>query len=280
MLVAPEITALEVAVAERATANLGLPGRTYNEFRVYEDYGMRAGLEDVWGSSPLRLARYARLFAEFPLDRLWRLAGVEHLLTWRRELFEPSTLLAEFPQTSDTTYLHRLAEPNPRAWLVGRVQPATDEEAATLLGDHTFDLEQIALLPPDLLAGSQDAGSPGDYALTLARPAANQIDVSLSSATGGLLVISENWMPGWRLLGPDPQSQISNLRSPIPGLQPLTIYRANLTFLAVPVPTGATHFTLVYWPESVRTGLLISASMAVLLLLAAGWRWWAKGQPS
>ncbi|MBK8047310.1 MAG: hypothetical protein IPK16_09415 [Anaerolineales bacterium] len=107
-LVAPEVEALQQAVA--STANVtGLPGRTYNEFRAYEDFGMRIGVEDVWGSSPLRLARYAAFFDNFPLDRMWRLLGVDHVLTWRKELFAPSTLLGEWPQSTDTTYLHALA---------------------------------------------------------------------------------------------------------------------------------------------------------------------------
>ncbi|MEZ4620330.1 MAG: hypothetical protein R2867_33160 [Caldilineaceae bacterium] len=42
---------------------------------------------------------------------MWRLTGVNTVLTWRRELFGPSTLLAEFPQTTDTTYLHQLSSP-------------------------------------------------------------------------------------------------------------------------------------------------------------------------
>ncbi|MEZ4633381.1 MAG: hypothetical protein R2856_00090 [Caldilineaceae bacterium] len=103
-ILSPEMAALQAAVDARNDANLGLPGRVYNEFRVYEDYGMRLGVEDVWGSSPLRSARYARLFDNFPLDRLWQLTGVEHVLTWRRELFGPSELLAEFPQATDTTF--------------------------------------------------------------------------------------------------------------------------------------------------------------------------------
>src|SRR5690606_23968061 len=98
VILPPEVEALQSAGAETAGANVGLAGRAYNEFRVYEDYGMRAGVEDVWGSSPLRLARYARIFEEFPLDRMWQLTGVDHVLTWRRALFVPSTLLAEFPQ--------------------------------------------------------------------------------------------------------------------------------------------------------------------------------------
>ncbi len=110
----PAALALQAAVAESAGAANGLSGRAYNEFRVTEDYGMRSGVEDVWGSSPLRLARYAALFDQFPLDRMWRLTGVGHVLTWRRELFAPSTLLGEFPQREDTTYLHRLPQANPR----------------------------------------------------------------------------------------------------------------------------------------------------------------------
>ena len=122
-------------------------GRTYNEYRVYEDYGVSVAVEDVWGSSPLRLAAYAALFDNFPLDRMWRLLGVETVLTWRRELFVPSELLAEYPQATDTTYLHRLTDPNPRAWLVQDVQLANDADAYALLADHTFDLDKTALLP-------------------------------------------------------------------------------------------------------------------------------------
>ncbi|HRW50669.1 MAG TPA: hypothetical protein P5333_24295, partial [Caldilinea sp.] len=156
VILAPEVEALQQAVAETAGANVGLAGRAYNEFRAYEDYGMRAGVEDVWGSSPLRLARYARLFDEFPLDRLWQLTGVDHVLTWRRELFVPSTLLAEFPQATDTTYLHRLSTPNPRAWVVGSVVSAPDDAAATLLADHTVDLRSTAVLPADIFKAPGD----------------------------------------------------------------------------------------------------------------------------
>jgi hypothetical protein len=274
-MLAPEILALETAVNERATANLGLPGRTYNEFRVFEDFGIRAGVEDVWGSSPLRLARYALLFDQFPLDRLWRLSGVEHLLTWRRELFEPSTLLAEFPQASDATYLHRLNELNPRAWLVRRLWPATDEEAIRLLGDHSFDVEQIALLPTETLTTEIDGGAVVPYAITLARPAANRLEVNVQSEDGGLLVISENWMPGWRVEEcRGEQFSVFSDRSSVLGLQPLSVYRTNLTLLGVPLPAGADCFALVYWPDSVRLGLWISAGALALFVVTVSWRVW------
>lgn len=287
-LLPPEVLALEEAVGTQATANLGLPGRAYNEFRVYEDYGIRSQVEDVWGSSPLRLARYALLFDNFPLDRMWRLTGVEHVLTWRRELFEPSTLLAEFPQTTDTTYLHRLTEANPRAWLVGRVEPATDAEATRLLGDHTFDLERIALLPPDLLAAPQGDGEVGAYTIHLARPAFNRLAVTVESEQGGLLVVSENWLPGWRVRNAEcgmgngewgvGGGECSSVQSPIPGLPVLVVQRANLTLVGVVAPPGEVRFELVYWPESVRVGLWISGGALALVVVGVAGRWWWKGR--
>ncbi len=73
--VAPELIALQEAVTDSAAT---IPGRVYNEYRAYEDYAMRLGVEDLWGSSPLRLARYAQFNEAFPLDRWWALTGVEH----------------------------------------------------------------------------------------------------------------------------------------------------------------------------------------------------------
>jgi hypothetical protein len=279
-ILAPEVAAIEQAVGEQADTNLGLPGRTYNEFRVYEDYGMRSHLEDVWGSSPLRLARYARLFDNFPLDRLWRLTGVEHLLTWRRELFEPSTLLAEFPQTTDATYLHRLREPNPRAWLTSQVQPVDDDDAVRLLADHSFDLERIALMPVDTLAEPTSGEATGPYELRLERLALNRLRVNVTSEHGGLVVISENWLPGWHVRNATCNGETSACSlapTPLAGLTTFQPYRTDLTLVGVVIPAGAVQFELRYWPASVGNGLWISVGSAALLLVALGWRRWGRG---
>lgn len=260
-ILAPEMAALKRAALEDSGTNLGVPGRAYNEFRVYEDYGMRTGVEDVWGSSPLRLARYAALFDDFPLDRMWRLTGVEHVLTWRRQLFEPSELLAEFPQATDTTFLHRLSEPNPRAWLVRQVRAVNDQDALALLADHRFDLESTALLPLSAAEGLVTAGKAGFAAqIRLSRPASNRLRLEVESETGGLLVVSENWLPGWRA-------------ETVPGSEPLPVLRADLTLLAVPLPPGSHSFELRYWPDSLRDGLGISGGALLLLALAGLWTW-------
>ncbi len=244
-ILSPEVAAVQAAQDG---------GRVYNEYRAYEDYGMSIGAEDVWGSSPLRLAHYAALFDNFPLDRMWRLLGVDTVLTWRRELPVPSELPAEFPQATDTTFLHRLAEPNPRAWLVQEWQTADDATALTLLADHSFDLDKIALLPPN---SAIDPITPSSHQSTiqLSLLAPNRIHITLADNPGGLLVLSENWLPGWRV------------ESPIPNTQ-YPILRANLTQIALPVPPGDLSLELVYWPDSLNWGLAITTS-ALLLVFAA-----------
>jgi hypothetical protein len=239
---------------------------------------MRAGVEDVWGSSPLRLARYARLFEEFPLDRMWRLLGVTHVLTWRRELFGPTTLLGEFPQATDTTYLHRLAEANPRVWVAPEVVVASDDEAVALLADHAFDLERTAILAPEAnlatfpeaaqLPGRSVVDTPATVRLTQRSPGA--FTVTAESAAPGLLVISENWLPGWRILA---RTWPEGADAPVAPL------RANLTLLGVPIPAGTVAFDLIYQPDSVRDGLWLGGATLGLLALAALFAAWRTTRP-
>ncbi len=277
----PEVAALQAAVAESAGAANGLQGRAYNEFRVTEDYGMRSGVEDVWGSSPLRLAHYAALFDQFPLDRMWRLTGVGHVLTWRRALFAPSTLLGEFPQGEDTTYVHRLPQANPRAWLAPNVIVANDEQAWASLADHGFDLNATAILPPETGAKDTGAGTVvpaggGEVRLTRLQPERLLVDIKGSS--GGLLVVSENWMPGWRVQHAScagAEGCVLEGMSPA-GVAWLTPLRADLAFVGVAAPAGDVRFELAYAPNSVRVGSIISAACVILLLLAATVRLWQR----
>lgn len=277
-ILAPEMAALGQAVSEAGNDAIGLVGRVYNEFRIYEDYGIRQGIEDVWGSSPLRLARYAALFDNFPLDRMWRLTGVTHVLTWRRELFEPSTLLAEFPQSADTTYVHRLADPHPRAWLVHELHQVTDEQALTLLGDHTFNLEKAALLPAEREATVTTLAA-GKSQIGVEQVAAEHLRVTVDSSAGGLLILSENWMPGWQVrqaaCGAERGTCHEALQNNL-GLQHFLVYRVNLTLIGVLVPPGIVTFELTYWPTSVQVGLWISGGTLLSLGILIGWRRWQR----
>lgn len=260
-----EAVATAEAVQAAGGANLGLPGRTYNEYRIFEDWGMRARVEDSWGASPLRLWRYATLFDGFPLERLWRLAGVTHTLTWRRDLPVSADLLAEFPQEEETTYLHRLSVLNPRAWVVEQTRFASDSEAKLLLADGTIDLEHTAVIAPPAdqiggaaLPGDGPLAAPGSHSVRLERPAPDRLEIDVDGERGGLLVVSENWMPGW-------EATVQPAGGP-PVHAP--VMRADLAFLGMAVGPGQTHITLEYRPLSIRLGLALTVLTLAVLALA------------
>lgn len=265
----PEVAALRDAVWA-APDTTGLDGRAYNEFRVYDDYGMQSGIEDVWGSSPLRLSTYAAFFDDFPLDRMFRLTGVGHVLTWRQEMFEPSDLLTEFPQTEDATYIHRLTEPNPRLWVVGNAVSADDEAALDLLADHEFDLDKTVVLPSNRSLPER-AATTAAAQVHAARLQPHRLDVSVIDSGGGVLVVSENWMPGWRVTAIECEGGVScevggAHTSGLPLLAPV---RANVSLVAIALPAGDVRFILEYAPDSVRTGLIISSATILLLCAVA-----------
>ena len=118
-----EALALQTIVAENSQ---GAAPRVQNEHLLPEDYGMLVGVEDVNGTSPLRLARYDALLGDFPQTRLWQLTGTQYVLTIRDDLYAASEVVAELPGaeqadavTGDTTtvpgtsLVHRLAESHP-----------------------------------------------------------------------------------------------------------------------------------------------------------------------
>jgi hypothetical protein len=87
-------------------------------------------------------------------------------------------------------------------------------------------------------------------------PASLRLDVK--SETGGYLVVSENWMPGW-------EATVVNggVRRNVP------VLRTDLTFLGLPLMAGESTVELTYRPASVRLGLLVSAATLLLLVAVA-----------
>jgi hypothetical protein len=239
--------------------------RVQNESRLPDDYGMLVGVEDVGGSSPLRLARYDALLHDFPQVRLWQLTGVRAFLTSGSTLYVPGQRLAEFANGSQRDYLYRLAADNPRAWVVRSVYTADDQAALPLLGAERVDLSQTALLPPAVHGAGRPLGledgllaGPGSDHVRVERLSPASLRIQAKTETGGYLVVSENWMPGW-------EATIVNggARRSVP------VLRTNLTFLGLQLAPGESTVELRYRPASVRWGAAIS--LFTVLLLAGIW---------
>ena len=257
----PPAEAVAVGAAVQSVGG-SVPGRVHNEDVLFEDYGMFVGVEDVSGSSPLRLARYDALLTDFPRERLWRLAGVRTVLSSRPDLYVPVEGRTAIPGGEKPGYLYRLAAANPRAWVVDSVLTMDDAHALPLMGDARFDPERTALIPPPAPGGLEEGALAlsGENRVRLERLAPNRLRAHVQSEHGGLLMVSENWMPGWRATVQRTGEQAQ---------RDVPVVRADLTFLGVPVRPGESTIDLTYWPDSVRFGLAISGVALLLLVFAA-----------
>ena len=240
--------------AVRADA-AGEPGRVFNEWRLEGNFGLQFGLEELWGASPLHLARYEELLRALPQERQWPLLNVRYAVTWARELSLPSEIIFEEPAAEgETTYVHRLEQPGRRAWLVHRAELVEPEAMVARLSAPELDPWQVALLEePAALSLSPPAGEES-VEITERRP--ERLAFTVQTGGDALLVLSEVHYPGW-------QAFVDGRPSPL--------LRADYVLRAVPVPAGPHTVELVFRPLSLYLGaavtLLSLAALAVGFVL-------------
>ncbi len=240
--------------AIRTDARPGEVFRVYNEYRLYENYGVPYEIEDTWGASPLRLARYDALYRTLRMERVWQLLNVHYVITWRQELYAPSQIIYQEPAGKDTTYVHRLKSPAPRAWLVYHVEEIADEEALARLDEVTFDPMQVALVPPGsaLALHPPEGGQAGEVTLQKRTPGSITLDVV--TPADGLLVVSEIYYPGW-------QAYLDG--------QPVDIMPVDYVLRGVVVPAGRHRVAMEFRPFSFTAGAIISV-LSLLALTGTG----------
>jgi hypothetical protein len=257
------------AIKQDAATLPDQPYRVYNEFRLYGNYGVPFALEDLWGASPLRPDRYDQFLAPpMPIERTWELLNVKYVITWREELFLPSTIIYREPAADGTTYVHRLENVGPRAWLVNQAEIAADDAILQKIADPGFDRWRIALLEPGAEpfinqinhapAQSSEQLEPSAIILDshhLSRTTyhASHFTLHVSTPIPALLILSETYYPGW-------QAGVDG--------QPAPLLRADYILRAVPVPAGEHTVELRFRPFSFTAGAVISATTLLALVTA------------
>jgi hypothetical protein len=236
------------------------PYRVYNEFRLYDNYGVPYELEDLWGASPLRPDRYDKFLAPpMPIERAWELLNVKYVITWRETLYLPSTIIHQEPAGDGVTYIHRLEKAGPRAWFVSQAEIAGDATILQKIADPNFDRWHIALLEPEakpyLNLLDQATPDPAEnitfYVLRFTAHASSltyQVDTPIPT----LLILSEPYYPGW-------QATLDG--------QPVPILRANYILRAIPIPAGEHTLELAFQPPSLTIGATISALTIIALII-------------
>ncbi len=242
--------------------------RVYNEYRVYENYGVPFSLVDAWGASPLRLAGYDDLYRSLRMERVWQLLNVKYVITWREELYAPSQIIYQEPTDHDVTYVHRLDEIAPRAWLVYHAEEIGDDDALARLDAFEFDPARVALVPPGTRLVLQqppgdrpDEGSfrEGSVAVTGRTP--GSVSLSIDAPADGLLVLSEIHYPGWRAMVDG---------SAVP------VIRTDHILRGIPVPAGKHQVQLVFRPVTFTVGAALSGITLGALAVAGVWVWLRK----
>lgn len=221
--------------------------RVFNEFRLDGNYGVQFGVDDIWGASPLRPARYEELLAHLPWERAWPLLGVRYVVTWRVELPLPSQIIFQQEVGGETTYVHRLNEDYPRAWLATEAEIVSPNVALERLSAADLDLHRVALLevaPPLALGG----GEPGTVRCSVREP--ERLVLEVESPGNALLVLSEVNYPGWRAW--------------VDG-QPTDVLTADHVLRAVPVTAGEHTVELRFVPSLWLGGLVVSVLSWVAL---------------
>jgi hypothetical protein len=227
--------------------------RVHNEYRLDGNYGDPFAIEDTWGASPERLSSYDEFLARLPMERAWQLLNVQYVLTWRKTLAVPSQVIYQRPITEDDiTYVHRLEEVSPRAWIVQRAELIADgDEALTRLGAPDFDPARAAVLQRDIgLGPAQEAAEPSQVQIVSRNP--SYLELKVEAAADGLLVVSEIFYPGWR--------------ARVDG-QEAEIYPVDYVLRGVKVGAGAHKVEMIYDPWTWKAGVAISI-VALLLVVA------------
>jgi hypothetical protein len=232
--------------------------RVYNEFRIYENYGVPYELEDAWGASPLRLARYDEAYRSLRMERVWELLNAKYVITWREELYAPSDIIYQEPADDDTTYVHRLDQVAPRAWLVHQIQEVDEDATLARLDAFDFDPAQAALVPPGTsLSLETPAGEEKGHVEILDRTPSS-LALKVTTPTDGLLVLSEVYYPGWR--------------ATVDG-KTASVLRVDYMLRGAPVPAGQHRVEFFYRPATFTWGAIISGVALVVLVVAALWLW-------
>lgn len=148
------------SLVDVALADTDRPFRVDGREGLGENYGALVGLQDIYGTSPLRLADHDALL-NLPEPERWRLLGVRYVFSAREALPVESEIVAQ----DGDHYLHRLADDHPMAWLS---------------------------------AGSNDTGEPlANSSATIIVYEPERIVVEIDAPAEGHLIVSEHDYPGW-----------------------------------------------------------------------------------
>jgi hypothetical protein len=152
----------------------------------------------------------------------------------------------------------------PLASVVFRADVMSDAEALGAIRSGELDAPRRVALDraPREAVPPPSALPSGNVAAVRIEPGTIGVDATLSEP--GYVLINESWDPGWRARlwhGPWEEDRGGELE----------VLRANVAFMAVPVPAGHHTIRLAYWPRWLTAGIVAACAGAATLLVWTAW---------
>jgi Bacterial membrane protein YfhO len=159
-------------------------------------------------------------------------------------LMKPASATDPSPVYSDPYWkIYRNENVFQHAWVVHRVKLEPSREDIFLeVASFKGDMRETALIGQPLNEDLDPPSGASEMA-NVTRYGLDRMEVSVESRGRGLLVLSENYYPGWRAF--------------VNG-KPASIYEVNGALRGVVVPDGQNTVTLRYAPWSLRLGVVLS----------------------
>jgi len=223
------------------------------------DAAILHGLDDVWGVvNPLVLADYERYWEGVGSrsSLLYDLLNARYVIARKDVALDWDKFEMAFDGDPELN-VYRNRSALPRAFLVHQAVGVPDHEAAwAAVHAPGFDpaTEVVVEGEAPLLA---PAVGPEEVEIVTYGP--NEIVVEVEASAPGVLVLSEVFYPGWRVMEE--------------GGGQGTVQRVNYAFRAAAVEPGTARLRFVYAPPSYRLGAVISGVTALALLSGAVWLW-------
>ena len=159
--------------------------------------------------------------------------------------------------SGSTVYLYELPGENPPAWVATSGVKASDEQALGTVLDPRYDPLRTAILDTAASFGAASVSSlpqPSSVPVTVSSYEPGHISLRLGAppSAGAVLVVSENYFPGWS--------------ATVDG-RPASVARADYNLIGVELPNGASRVELTFRDAAYATGKVVTLAAVILAAL-------------
>lgn len=226
-------------------------------FRVYDLAGMNSNRVSYFhrsalGYSAVKLRKYQdiieRYFTGAPNEQILNALDVRYIIN-----------------TDQNGQQHIIPNPNTygAAWFVKAVKPVADDvEELQVIGNT--NLKDTAVVQSSFLANAANTMADSSSSIKLVKYTNDEIEYTAGTSTGGFAVFSEVYYPaGWN-------AYIDGKKT--------DIVETNYFMRGLFIPQGQHSIKLVFEPETVKKGVMISylSSWLLVLIVVGGFlmQWW------